>query len=183
MWFTEDALTPCAVFGAAGLVALLTGLNSSRRMMSVGGLLLILLAGSAWIIDASVITDREELESLVHSLCEDFRQKRAGTIDYFSPTAPELRAAAIAAMALVTINDGPRLTDFDIKVTNQGTRATAHFRANATISVKAIGDVGHQPSRFILTFSREQHAWKIIKVQRMHPVQDRELGLLEQASG
>lgn len=182
MWFTEDALTPCALFGAGGLVALFSGLSSSRRSLAALGVLLIVLAGSAFVIDHRVVTDRENIEARIVSLCEDFRRKRAAAIDYISSTAPELKAAVVAAMALVTVEDQPRLTDFDIKITNQGSRATSHFRANATISVKTVGNVGHQPSRFLFTWSREQNEWKIIKVQRLHPTQDKELGLLEQSA-
>jgi hypothetical protein len=183
MWFTEDALTPCAVFGALGLVMLLSGLNSGRRGFVIGGVVLMLIGVSAFAIDHAVVTDREEIETLVRSLCDDFRHKRPGTVEYFSPTAGALRIAVVGAMAMVTIEDEPRLTDFQIKITNQGSRATSHFRANATVNVQGFGNAGHQPSRFILTWSREQNAWKIINVQRMHPYQDKELGLLDQAAG
>jgi hypothetical protein len=183
MWFTEDALTPAVVFGAAGLILMLAGWNAGRRGVAVAGLILAIIAGGAFLLDAAVVTESERVEVLVHSLCDDFRHKRAATVDYFSQTAPQLRAAVSAAMALVTIEEGPRLTDFAIRVTNQGTRATSHFRANATISVRPHGHVGHQPSRFILTWAREREGWKIIRVQRMHPHQDKELGLLDRVAG
>lgn len=183
MWFTEDALTPCALLGAAGLITLLSGLNSSSRLRVILGILLIAVGGSAFLIDQMVVTDREQIEVRIQSLVDDFRHKRAGTVDYFSPTAPALKAAVVAGMALVTVEDQPRLTDFDIQITNQGSRATSHFRANATLSVKTLGNVGHQPGRFVLTWNREQNEWKIIKVQRLHPYQDKEMELLEQAAG
>lgn len=183
MWFTEDALTPCALFGAAGLVTFLSGLSSSNRMRVVLGVLLMAVAGRAFAVDHLVITDREQIEARVQALCDDFRHKRAGTVDYFSPTSPLLKAAVIAAMALVTVEDQPRLTDFDIEITNNGTRATSHFRANATVSVKEFGNVGHQPSRFVLTWSREQNEWRIIKVRRLHPYRDDEMELLEKSAG
>lgn len=183
MWFTEDSLTPCAVFGTVAVIVLLSGLNAGRRGLAIGGLLLLVIAGSGFAIDPLVVTDREQVETLVQSLCDDFRSKRAGTVDYFSQTAPELRGAVMAAMALVTIEDGPRLTDFQTRITNQGTRATTHFRANATISVQGYGNVGHQPSRFILTWGREAGGWKIIRVQRLHPYQEKELALLERNAG
>jgi hypothetical protein len=183
MWFTEDALAPGVLFGAAGVILMFSGWNSGRRNLALAGLLSLILGGSAFVVDALVITESERVESLVHSLCDDFRNKRTTTVEYFSQTAPELRAAVQAAMALVTIESGPRLTDFQIRLTNQQTRATSHFRANATISVRPHGHVGHQPSRFILTWAREPAGWKIIRVQRMHPHQDQELGLLDQSAG
>lgn len=183
MWFTEDALTPCAVFSAAGLFAVLVGWQSRRVRTGLFGFLMILVGVSAFSIDALVVTPREEIENRVRRLCDDFRNKRLGTLDYFSTTAPELKVAASAALALVTVESDPTLTDFQIQFTNEGSRATSRFRANANVSVAGYGHVGHQPSRFILTWAREGNDWKIIKVQRMHPVQDRELGLLDQRAG
>lgn len=182
MWFLEDALTPGAVFGVAGMIFLFRGLNNGiMRHVIIGGTLLI-VGASAFVIDALVVTEREQIQSRVVNLCHDFQNHRASTYDYFSPTAPELKGLVGAAMELVTLESNPTLTDFRIQVTNQSTRATSHFRANATISVKGHGSVGHQPSRFILTWAREGDDWKIIRVQRMHPIQDRELGLLQQTA-
>ncbi len=183
MWFTEDALTPGALFGAIGMFWLLMGLNTGRvRHTVIGGLLMIVGAG-AFVIDAIAVTERERLQENVVALCDDFRNRRAGTLDYFSKTAPELRLAAAGAMALVTVETAPSLTDFQIAFSNEGSRATSQFRANATISVAGYGNVGHQPSRFILTWAREGSEWKIIKVQRMHPIHNKELGLLDQSPG
>ena len=183
MWFTEDALTPCAIFGAAGMMLLFTGLNNGQNRNTFLGGLLMIIGASAFLVDSMVVTERERIQTHVVTLCDDFQNRRAGTLDYFSQTAPELKVAAAAAMALVTLDTEPSLTDFQIDITNQGSRATTHFRANATISVKGVGSVGHQPSRFILTWAREGTEWKIIKVQRMHPIQDKELGLLDQTAG
>jgi hypothetical protein len=179
MWFTEDALTPCAVFGAIGLALVLWARAQGRRSLQIAGSCLLLVAGSAFLIDRLVVTEREQVQQQVVSLCDDFRQQRPATLDYFSSQSPELKVAAAAAMAMVTIEDHLRVTDFDIRLTNGNSRATSHFRANAAISVKGYGSVGHQASRFVLTWGREQGAWKITRVQRMHPIQDKELGLLD----
>ncbi len=183
MWFTEDALTPCAVFGALGLATVLWARHAESRSLRIAGSLLLLLAGSTFLIDQLVVTDRERIEQRVVLLCEDFRNKRPETVDYFSAQSPDLKAAVKAAMTLVTVEGRLRLTDFDIRLTNNKTLATSQFRANATISVAGHGNVGHQPSRFLLTWGREEGDWKIIRVQRMHPYQDKELGLLEQSPG
>lgn len=181
MWFLEDAMTPGVLFGTAGLAVILAGLNSGRKATLFIGVMLALVAGSAFVIDQAVVTEPEKIDLLVRSLCDDFRHKRAGTLDYFSRSEPGLKAAALAAQSLVTINEGPRITDVKIQVTNQGTRATSHFRANASISVAGYGDVGYQPSRFVLTWLRESDGWKIVKVQRFDPIQDKELELLRQS--
>jgi hypothetical protein len=183
MWFTEDPVAPCAVFLAAGLFVLLVARPGNPWRTAFLGGLLIVCGLLAFVVDALVVTPRETIELRIRQLCDDFRHRRAGTIDYFSNTAPELKVAVASAMLLVTVESEPSLTDFQIRFTNQGSRATSHFRANAVISVKGHGNVGHQPSRFLLTWIREGNEWKIVKVQRLHPVQDRELGLLEQIPG
>lgn len=183
MWFTEDGLTPAALFGSAGLMLIFIGLNAGRLRNTILGGLLMIVGATAIIIDAVIVTAREEIESQVVTLCDDFQNHRPETLTYFSKTVPGLRQLAEAAMAMVTVESEPTLTDFQIQFTNEGSRATAHFRANATISVKGYGNVGHQPSRFMLTWAREGDGWKIIKVQRMHPIQDRELGLLTESAG
>jgi hypothetical protein len=183
MWFTEDALTPCAVFGAIGLAVVLWARRNEIRSLQIVGSLLLLLAGSTFLVDRLVVTERERIEQRVVSLCDDFRNKREATVDYFSAQSPDLKNKVKSGMALVTIEGRLRLTDFEIRITNNHTSATSQFRANATISVAGYGNVGHQPSRFLLTWTREQGDWKILRVQRMHPYQDKELGLLEQTPG
>ena len=183
MWFTEDPLTPCAILGAAGLFVLLMARSGDRLRMGVLGVMLIAVGACAFLIDAVVVTPGERLESRVRHVCDDFRRGSPSTLAYFSDSVPLLKQTAKSAMDMVTVETDPTITDFQIDFSKDGSRATTHFRANATISVKDHGNIGHQPSRFIVTWAHEGDEWKIIKVQRMHPIQDRELGLLEQAAG
>jgi len=183
MWFTEDALTPAVLLAAGGVFAVLSGWSSGRMGMTLIGLVLLFSSFASFGIDAVVITERERLESRLTLLCDDFRHKRDGTLDYFSDTVPGLQAMAMAAMKLVTVEDAPRITDVQTEFTNEGTRSSMHFRANAPISVEGFGNVGHQPSRFRLNWAKETDGWKIIKVTRLHPTQDRELGILDRDAG
>ncbi len=177
MWFVEDALTPAALLGAAGVFVVLSGWSAGRGGITAMGFGLLLLGLSAFGIDTLVVTERERLEMRLNDLCDDFRHKRERTLDYFGTDT--LKVMATAAMKLVTIEDPPRITDVQTTFTNQGSRAQMHFRANATISVEGYGNVGYQPSRFRLTWAREPAGWKIIGVTRLHPIQDKELGVLD----
>jgi hypothetical protein len=85
-------------------------------------------------------------------------------------------------MAMVTIQSDMRLSDFQTKLTNENSRGTVHFRANATIAVQGFGDVGYQPFRVILTFQRENGEWKIIDVERLNPLNGKKMGTLDQSS-
>ena len=61
MWFTEDALTPCAVFGALGLATVFWARLQESRTFQIVGALLLLLAGSSFLIDRLVVAGREQL--------------------------------------------------------------------------------------------------------------------------
>lgn len=181
MWFIEDALTPAAILAAAGVFTILSGWSAGRGRIAAIGFLMLVLGAASFGVDAMFLTERERLETELRQLCDDFRNKRAGTLDYFA--TPALKAMVTAAMALVTVEDDPRITDVRTEITNEGSRAQMHFRANATINVQGFGQAGYQPSRFRLTWSREPEGWKIINVTRLHPVQDKELGVLDRNAG
>ncbi|WLD15248.1 hypothetical protein [Planctellipticum variicoloris] len=182
MWFTEDAWTPMALLAIGALVCL--GLwNTSRR----NGYLLVaavfaLGCGATWVIESSVVTDREQLEALVQNLCDDFRRKAPRTLDYFSARSEPLRVMAASAMALVDVQDDLRVTDFETELTNENTRGSVHFRANATLSVGGFGNVGRQPVRAIIDWQREGGAWKIVEIRRLNPLNGQEMPVMSQST-
>lgn len=182
MWFTEDAWTPMALLAVGAIICL--GLwNTSRRtgyLFAAGGLLLG--CGGAWVVERAVVTDREQLEVLVQNLCDDFRRKDRRTLDYFSAHAEPLRQMAAGAMELVEVRDDLRVTDFATELTNNNSLARVHFRANATLSVRAIGNVGRQPFRAIIEWQREAGVWKIVNIRRLNPLNGQEMPVLAQSS-
>lgn len=183
MWFTEDPWPPMFACGLAALLAVAFWSTSKRAVHLLAALGLLALGGVIYLVEQVIVTPAEQVEALVASLCEDFRHKRPATLDYFSATAPELKLMCSAAMALVEVKDDLRLTDMQTKLTNDDTRAVCHFRANAGMSVMGYGDVGRQPGRFELTWAKEPAGWKIIKIRRLHPINNEELPLLEKSAG
>lgn len=182
MWFTEDAWTPMALL-AVGAVICLGLWNTSRRkgyLLAAAGF--VLACGGAWVVEKSVVTDREQLELLVQNLCDDFRRKDRRTLDYFAAQAEPLREMAEDAMELVDVQNDLRVTDFETELTNNNSRARVHFRANATLAVKAIGNVGRQPFRAIIEWQREAGAWKIVNIRRLNPLNGQEMPVLAQSS-
>jgi hypothetical protein len=182
MWFTEDAWTPMALLAIGAIVCL--GLwNSSRR----NGYLLVAVAlligcGAAWVVESSIVTDRERLEALVRNLCDDFRRKDPRTLDYFSAQAGPLRDMVTSAMELVDVQDDLRVTDFETELTNGNSHGSVHFRANATLTVRAIGNVGRQPFRAIIDWQREGGSWKIVDIRRLNPLNGQEMAPLAHTS-
>ncbi len=170
MWFTENAWPPMLIAGLASLVFLALWNSNRRGLHLLAALGCLLLCAGFYLLERAIVTEGERLQKIVVSLCDDFRRKAPATLNYFSNGAPGLKAQVLAAMALVTIDKDLRLTDFHTTLTNQNSRGTVHFRANATLSVTGHGGVGHHPARLILIFQREQGEWKIIDVERLHPL-------------
>ena len=182
MWFTENAWPPMLIAGLAALVCLAMWNSNRRGVLLAAAVGCLLLCVGFFFLERAIVTEGERLQMIVVSLCDDFRNKRPATLNYFSNTAPVLKVQVLAAMALVDVDKDLRLTDFQSHVTNQNSRGTVHFRANATMSVTGHGNVGHQPARLNLTFQREQGEWKIIEVERLNPLTGEKMGLLTEAS-
>lgn len=182
MWFTEDAWTPMALLAIGAIVCLGLWNTSRRNGYLLAAAVFVLACGATWVIESSVLTDREQLEALVQNLCDDFRRKDPKTLDYFSVRAAPLKAMAAGAMALVDVQDDLRVTDFETALTNENTRGSVHFRANATLSVGGFGNVGRQPFRAIIDWQREAGAWKIVGIRRLNPLNGQEMPVMTQGA-
>lgn len=183
MWFTENAWPPMLIAGLAALVCLAMWNSNRRGLHLVAALGCLLLCAGFYFLERAIVTEGERLQKIVVALCDDFRNKRPATLNYFSNAAPALKVQVLAAMALVTVGENLRLTDFQTKLTNQNSRGTVHFRANADLSVTTHGNVGHHPARIVLTFQREQGEWKIIDVERLHPLTGEKMDTLAMDPG
>lgn len=179
MWFTETPWPPVvlALVGAAFLLVAWSSRGQTKFL--VGAVLLVLLCVVIYVVEGQIVTDAERVEASVHELCHAFQRKDEATYDYISQTAPEIKVALMGAMALVRVQDDLSVTDVSVEMLAQNSRALSHFRANATIDVVGYGNVGRQPSRWELTWQREDDEWKVIRVTRLHPITGEEMGLLE----
>lgn len=170
------------IAGLVSFVFVVLWSSNRRGLHLVLAAVFALLAGGIYFAERAIVTEGERLQQRVAQLCEDFRKKNPRTGDYVSNTRPDLKLAIETAMAMVTIQSDFRLSDFQTKLTNENSRGTVHFRANATIGVQGFGDVGYQPFRVILTFQRENGEWKIIDVERLNPLNGKKMGTLDQSS-
>lgn len=182
MWFTEDPWPPMLLCGIGLLVGLGMWASSKRVLHLSVAIVSLLIAGVIFYVEQVIVTPAEEIEQQVVRLCDEFRRKQPAALDHFSPNAPELRTMAEGAMAMVTIGDDLSVTDFKTTITNQGSRAQCHFRANATISLIAAGSLGRQPARFLTTWAREGNDWKLIAVKRLNPVNGNDMGMMDAKS-
>jgi hypothetical protein len=183
MWFSENPWPPMIIAAILAAVFLLMWNANHRGLHLVVAALFALLCGGFYFLEQAIVTEGERLQQRVVQLCEDFRDKKPTVLEYVSDTAPQVKLQFASALVMVTVGKDLRLSDFQTALTKDNTEGTVHFRANASLNVVGVGDVGYSPARLILTFQREKGEWKIIKVQRLNPLNGKEMDVLEQSAG
>lgn len=183
MWFSENPWPPMIIAAVLAAVFLLMWNANRRGLHLVLVAVFVLLGVGFYFLEQAIVTEGERLQQRVVQLCEDFRDKKPAVLDYVSDTAPQIKLQFASAMVMVTVGKDLRLSDFQTTMSKGNTEGTVHFRANASLNVVGIGDVGYQPARLILTFQREKGGWKITKVQRLNPLNGKEMDVLEQSAG
>lgn len=182
MWFTENPWPPMLIVGLIALVYLVMWNANRRGLHLVIAFFLLLSCGGIYLLERAIVTDGEKLQLRVRQLCEDFRVKK-DVSDYVSDSHPGLKLMFQTAINLVTVQSDMRLSDFQTTFSNENSRGKVHFRANATINVVGVGDVGYQPARLNIIFQRENGEWKIIEVERLNPINGKKMDTLEQSAG
>ena len=178
MWFIEDPWPPLFIGTLCGIVLLVVWAANARRSMLRGGLLCLLIGGSAWPIDMLVVTDAEQVELLVTDLADSVVAGNIeATLSHISEREVALRLAVTAGMNLVTVQN-VRITDTSVEMLADNSRAKVHCRANGTLSIGNVSMSRHFPSRWNLTWQREGDEWKIIEVQRLNVVTGEEVELM-----
>jgi hypothetical protein len=182
MWFTETPWPPIVVCSILA-VLFVVGWSANKRavyIFSAAGM--IFLCGVIYVVEQNIITESERVEAAVHGVTRAFADlDSARTLDFFSSQDVTDRLSVSAALKLVTRIELLRVTDVQIEMLSQQTRAVSHFRANATLSVVGYGNVGRKPTRWKLTWQLEEGEWKIINVTRLNPINGKEMSTLTQA--
>ncbi|HSG71664.1 MAG TPA: hypothetical protein VLA12_14680 [Planctomycetaceae bacterium] len=168
MWFTENAWPPIIFLAAAGLVLGMIGMSRQQtRYYGFAGLCFTLCL-VVWIVEQQVVTEGEKIERRIYDLVAAFQQNDIErTLSYFSKSNLSLLATVGAAIAGVDIDDDYRITDYEVTLKADQTLATTHFRVNATANVALHGDVGRQPTRWLVDWRIERGEWMITEVHRL----------------
>lgn len=173
MWFTEDAWSPiiACLVGCGVLFGVYAVTQRSKLLTGIPVLLVI--AVLAFFVDKAVVTDRERVEltllDLINTFVEESQQanknKEPQCLRFFSEQNNRDRLRVGAAVVFVRVDD-PRVTDVQIQMTNQNTRAITHFRANGNVTVGGGG--GHHASRWELTWQKEAGEWKVTTTRMLN---------------
>lgn len=179
MWFTEDAWSPILVcMLTSGLFFVAYAMTQRAKLLLVIPCL-VLIAIAAFFIERSVVTDRERVEMTLIELIDTFveesqqttKNKEPRCVRFFGVQNKRDQARVAAAVLMVRVEE-PRVTDIQIKLTNENTRAITHFRANGIVSVGGGG--GHYASRWELTWQKEAGDWKVTATRMLNAVSGEE---------
>lgn len=182
MWFTETAWPPIIILAVIGVLLLLGWLSQRRSGYLIGALVCLGLCGIVWVVELQIVTEREVVETRLHDFAKTVQREslqrgvanlilggpEPETFQFISANANDVREIARQALDMVDIQDDVRISDVRTTLTNNQSRATTQFRATATVSVTAYGNVGRQPTRWELAWQRENGAWKVIRVTRLN---------------
>ena len=183
MWFTENPWPPMLIAALAAVVFLMLWSSNRRGLHFVLAAACLLAGAGIYLLERLIVTEGERLQQRVVQLCLDFRDKKPAVVGYVSDSFPQLKDMFTEALATVTIQSDLRMSDFQVKLTDDHSHGTVRFRANATINVSGYGDVGYQPAQLELVFQREKGEWKIIEIKRFNPINGKELDVLQQSAG
>ena len=181
MWFTETAWPPIIILMMSAAVMLALWSTSRRAINLIAAVLLLLCCGVVYVIEQQIVTERERVEAAVHDMAAAFESADTGaTLEFISPRAFDLQLAVQIAMGAmeIRVRDDLRITDVSVEMLNEESRAKVHLRANGTFYVAEYGDVGHQPTRWNITWQKEGGEWKVIDVERLDPVRGDSIPLL-----
>jgi len=182
MWFTETAWPPIIMLGVVGVLLFLGWISQRRSGYLVGVFVCLGLCGVVWFVEQQIITEREIVETRLYDFATTVQREslqrgvanlilggpEPETFKFISATANDVREFARQALAMVDIQEDVRISDVRTNLTNNQSRATTQFRATATVSVTAYGNVGRQPTRWELTWQRENGIWKVTRVTRLN---------------
>lgn len=168
MWFTENPWPPIIFLAAVGVVLGMTGISRQQVKYYVFAGLCFLLCLVVWIVEQQVVTEGEKIELRIYALAEAFQQNELErTLSFFSRSNLGLLATVAAAVAAVDIEEDYRITDYEVTLKAEQTLATTHFRVNVTANVLRHGNVGRQPTRWLVDWRIEGGEWKITEVSRL----------------
>lgn len=177
MWIAENPWPAMIVASLAALVCFGLWKNDRRQLYFNLAVAFLCMTGGIYAVERAIVTEGERLQQDVVQLCDQFRHKDLKVLDHFSDSAPELKELCKSAMELVKVHDDLRLSAFETKLSGNDSRADVHFRANGTITAENIS--AYHPFRCILGYQKEAGQWKIVRVERLDPINGTKMGVMD----
>lgn len=171
MWLTENAWQPMLLLALIGMSLGMVWYRRLQKRYLAGMLVCFLLAGMTWFIEQQVVTEKERVHASVIGITSAFGDRDLDrTVSYVSQRAQDLRFLIGYAYNLVEFKDDMRVSDVEVELTNNKSRAKTRFRVNGTINALHENYTGHQPTRWEATWQVEAGEWKMIDIIQLDPV-------------
>ena len=180
MWFTETPWPPILILSVLGVLLFLGWMSQRKTGYLAGVALCIALCGLVFVVEQQIVTETERVEQRLLDFTAAFQRDslQRGLLNAVVGGGPELeslkfiqgdevRRLATHALDLVDIQDDVRISDIRTKITNKDSRAITQFRASASVTVTGYNAV-RQPSRWELTWGKEDGEWKVLRATRLN---------------
>ncbi|MFM9960314.1 MAG: hypothetical protein ACKV2Q_03715 [Planctomycetaceae bacterium] len=182
MWFTETPWPPILVLSVIGVLLLLGWLSQRKTGYLAGLALCVALCGFVFVVEQQIVTESERVEQRLEDFAAAFQRDslKRGVLNaivgggpepesmkFLMKDADEVRRMAEQALNMVDIQDDVRISDVHTKLTNNSSRAITQFRASASVTFGGY-NAARQPSRWELTWGKEDDEWKVLRATRLH---------------
>ena len=180
MWFTETPWPPILIFCVFGVLLFLGWVSQRKTGYLAGVALCLALCGLVFVVEQQIVTETERVEQRLLDFTAAFQRDslQRGLLNAVIGGGPELeslkflqgdevRRLATHALDLVDIQDDVRISDIRTKMSNKDSRAITQFRASASVTVSGFNAV-RQPSRWELTWGKEDGEWKVLRATRLN---------------
>ncbi len=176
MWFAESAWPTIIVLAAISAVGVAVWMQNQRRDLLLGIAICILLTPLVWWAEQVIVTPRERVEQDILGITSAFQQKdQDRTLSYISARSDLLRATVAGAMNVVDVGSDMHVSDIEVTLTNENSRAVSRFRVNASINSALVGGSQHYPSRWEAYWQQEGGQWKMVDIVELDVVTGKEL--------
>jgi len=184
MWFTEDAWSPVILMAVAAIFCCVAWSRTRRRQFVIAAALLLLAAMTTYFVEQVIVTDGEKVEASLFELIETFvaesqsisrlpRTREIQSERFFAEQNTIDRGRVRIAISIAEISSDLRISDVQIRLTNEDTRAITHFRANGIVSTGATAGT-HHVSRWELTWQKQAGEWRITRTRMLNPMNGQE---------
>ena len=180
MWFTETPWPPILILSVFGVLLFLGWVSQQKTGYLAGVALCVAVCGLVFVVEQQIVTETERVEQRLLDFTAAFQRDslNRGLLNAVVGGGPELeslkflqgdevRRLATHALDLVDIQDDVRISDIRTKLTNKDSRAITQFRASASVTVSGYSAV-RQPSRWELTWGKEDGEWKVLRATRLN---------------
>lgn len=170
-WFTETPWPPIVLLSVLAALAFIGWMGTRRGTYLVAVTVIAVICGGIVLLERSIVTESEIVPQRLHALAAAFQARNLDeALSFFSENATRERARLRAAMMYpIEFHGDLSITDTQVELTAQNSRATSHFRASGNVELQDFGPQWHT-SRWLFNWQKEGGQWRIIHIQQLEPI-------------